>query len=102
MYVWLKERALREVRREAQSGLNRRVMFITGVRSSESQRRMSYVEPVRRQGNIVWVAPIHDFDHKDLWAYRDEFDLPENEVVSLLHMSGECLCGAFAKRKEPE
>ena len=44
MYIWLKERALRKLRREAQDGQRRRVMFITGVRTSESQRRMGHVE----------------------------------------------------------
>lgn len=100
MYSWLKERPLREVRREAQGGQNRRVMFITGVRLSESQRRMGHVEFVQRDGNVVWVAPIRDFDQKDLWAYRQKHQLPNNEVVATLHMSGECLCGAFAKPKE--
>ena len=102
MYIWLKERPLREVRREAQRGQRRRVMFITGVRSSESQRRMGHVEPVQRDGNIVWVAPIRDFEHKDIWDYRDESRIPRNEVVEYLHMSGECLCGAFSKPKELE
>lgn len=102
MYIWLKERPLREVRKEAQGGQNRRVLFITGVRSSESQRRMGHVEPVQREGNTVWVAPIRDFEHKDIWDYRDEFNLPRNEVVEVLHMSGECLCGAFSKPKELE
>jgi 3'-phosphoadenosine 5'-phosphosulfate sulfotransferase (PAPS reductase)/FAD synthetase len=102
MYIWLKERPLREVRKEAQGGQNRRVLFITGVRSSESQRRMGHVEPVQREGNTVWVAPIRDFEHKDIWDYRDEFNLPRNEVVEFLHMSGECLCGAFSKPKELE
>jgi len=102
MYIWLKERSLRVVRREAQAGQNRRVMFITGVRSSESQRRMGHVEPVRREGHTVWVAPIRDFEHQDIWDYRDEFHLPRNEVVDILHMSGECLCGAFSKPNELE
>lgn len=102
MYVWLKERALREVRREAQAGQKRRVMFITGVRAAESSRRMGHIELVKREGNVVWVAPIRDFEHQDIWEYRDEFELPRNEVVDILHMSGECLCGAFSKPKELE
>ena len=100
MYAWLKERALRQVRREAQAGQRRRVLFITGVRSSESQRRMGHVQPVQREGNTVWVAPIRDFEHRDIWEHRQEFGLPRNEVVEFLHMSGECLCGAFAKPNE--
>lgn len=100
MYIWLKERPLREVRREAQDGHRRRVMFITGVRASESRRRMGHVAPVQRDGNTVWVAPIKDFTHKDLWAYKEEYAIPNNEVVEFLHMSGECLCGAFSKPGE--
>jgi len=102
MYIWLKERALRELRREAQEGQNRRVVFITGVRTAESRRRMAYVEPIRREGNTVWVAPIHHFTTEDLMAYRQEHELPRNQVVELLHMSGECLCGAFANPKNKE
>ena len=102
MYSWLKERPLRELRREAQEGANRRVVFITGVRSSESQRRMGHVEPVQRLDNTVWVAPIREFTHRDIWNYREQHSLPSNEVVAALHMSGECLCGAFSKPGELE
>ena len=102
MYSWLKERPLREVRREAQNGQNRRVLYITGVRTTESRRRMGRVQSVKREGNTVWVAPIKDFDHSDVWDYREAFDLPRNEVVDFLHMSGECLCGAFSKPNELE
>ena len=100
MYSWLKERSLREVRREAQNSGGGRVMFITGVRLDESKRRMGYVTPIQRQGNTVWVAPILEFTSKDIWDYRDEHQLPRNEVVDVLHMSGECLCGAFSKPGE--
>ena len=57
MYIWLKERSLREVSLEAQDGQNRRVMLITGVCSSESQRRMGHVEPVQRDGNDSLGCP---------------------------------------------
>ena len=67
MYVWLKERALRELRREAQRGQSHRVMFITGVRQSESRRRMGRVSAVKREGNTVWVAPIRNFTFQDVW-----------------------------------
>ncbi|KKN54159.1 hypothetical protein LCGC14_0595080 [marine sediment metagenome] len=100
MYSWLKERSLREVRREAQSGGNGRVMFITGVRLAESRRRMGSVQAVQRDGNTVWVAPILEFESSDMWQYREDHQLVDNEVVALLHMSGECLCGAFARPNE--
>ena len=88
MYSWLKERPLREVRREAQTGRFDRVMFITGVRLSESRRRMGSVQPVQRDGNTVWVAPILEFESSDMWDYREYHELADNEVVAFLHMSG--------------
>lgn len=102
MYSWLKERPLREVRREAQGGHGGRVMFITGVRLDESKRRMGRVQSVHREGNTVWVAPILNFSFKDILDYRDQYSIPRNEVVDLLHMSGECLCGAFSRPGELE
>ncbi len=100
MYSWLKERALREVRREAQQGMRRRVVFLTGVRSSESLRRMGRVEPVKRDGNTVWVAPIRDFTKPDVLTYQARYSLPPNAAVTALGMSGECLCGAFSRPGE--
>ena len=100
MYIWLKERALREVRREAQAGARRRVIFLTGVRASESVRRMGHVYPIQRDGNIVWVAPILGFTKPDVHSYRMANKIPANPVVEALGMSGECLCGAFAKAGE--
>lgn len=102
MYSWLKERSLREVVREAKTKRSDRVMFITGVRLKESNRRMGIVKPVQRIDATVWVAPILEFDSADIWDYRKDHELPDNEVVSLLHMSGKCLCGAFAKPNELE
>lgn len=100
MYSWLKERPLREVRNEAKKKRSDRVMFITGVRLDESRRRMGNIEPVQRDGATVWVAPILQFSSSDIWDYREYHEIPDNEVVALLHMSGECLCGAFAKPNE--
>lgn len=36
----------------------------------------------------------------DLNTYRALHDVPRNPVADLIHMSGECLCGAFAKPGE--
>ncbi len=100
MYSWLKERPLREVRREAQTRRGEPVMFITGVRTQESDRRMGHVASVQKDGAVHWVAPILEFTGLDVREYISEHDLPKNEVVDFLHMSGECLCGAFSKPGE--
>lgn len=100
MYQRLKERALREVKRELITNPWReRVIFLAGRRSSESQRRqkLALKDPIEREGSIIWVSPIVDWTKEDLNTYRMLFpDVPRNEVSDILHMSGECLCGAFA------
>lgn len=106
MYRMLKERALRQVRRELVSNPRKqRVVFLTGVRTQESARRMmttTAAGPVRREGSVVWVSPLINWSDDDLMAYRRVHGdgVPLNDVSALLHMSGECLCGAFAHRGE--
>jgi 3'-phosphoadenosine 5'-phosphosulfate sulfotransferase (PAPS reductase)/FAD synthetase len=105
MYRMLKERALRQVRAELVRNPRReRVVFLTGVRTQESARRLmttTAAGAVRREGSVVWVSPLIGWSALDLNAYRRVFpDTPLNEVSANLHMSGECLCGAFAHHGE--
>lgn len=101
-YSWLKERALREIVRDTKRHHFDRVILTTGARAEESQRRMGNVEAVNREGSYVWASPIHRYTASDVRAYLDRHDLPRNPVVEKLHMSGECLCGAFAQPGEFE
>lgn len=100
MYSRLKERALRCLIRETKTGYKDKVLLVTGVRSQESQRRMGHVEQIQVDGAKVWVAIIHNWSKRDCNDYIDENNLPRNPVVDLMHMSGECLCGAFAHKGE--
>ena len=102
MYQRLKERALRAAIRDVKSARMDRVMLVTGVRLAESTRRMGTVQTINRDGAQLWVAPLAHFTHADKHRYMAEHDLPRNEVVDQLHMSGECLCGAFARPDELE
>lgn len=96
MYNRLKERALRLLVRDAKRSWSDRIILVTGVRREESTRRMGTVQPINREGARVWVAPLTHFTSLDKNHYIAQHGLPRNEVVDLLHMSGECLCGAFA------
>lgn len=100
MYQRLKERGLRKVRSRFVTNPRReRVVFLAGRRRSESQRRMSI--PLNdRVGSTVWISPLADWTALDLNTYRLMNDVPQNEVSDKIHMSGECLCGAFAKPGE--
>lgn len=104
MYNKLKQRQLRRAIRDAKKGHSRRacVMLVSGCRSQESERRMGNVEEVQKQGAELWVAPIHDMVKIDTGRFIEFMGLRRNPVVDLIHKSGECLCGAFAKPGELE
>lgn len=101
MFARLKERALEQVRRELVSDPRReRVVFLAGRRRAESARRRNVPE-VDRRGSTVWVSPLVNWTKPDLTTYRlMQGDVPVNEVSDVLHMSGECLCGAMASPGE--
>ncbi len=100
MYIRLKEKALDQCVREHKAKWKDRIALITGVRLSESTRRMGHVVPISRAGAKVWTAPILHWDDDDKAAYMALHGLTRNPVVDTLCMSGECLCGAFAKPEE--
>jgi 3'-phosphoadenosine 5'-phosphosulfate sulfotransferase (PAPS reductase)/FAD synthetase len=101
-YSRLKERQVDRLVREHKQERGDRVALLTGVRRAESQRRMGWAEPVNRQGAKVWVNPLLEWSDEDMRAYRERFRLPQSDVAALLHRSGECNCGAFAKPGERE
>lgn len=100
MYQRLKERGLREARRDLVRNPRReRVMYIAGRRRQESKRRQGIPEH-ERLGSTVWVSPLANWHKTDLNTYRSLHDVPRNMVSDTLHMSGECLCGSFAHSGE--
>lgn len=103
MYQRLKERGLMQARRKLVTNPRKeRVLYLAGRRKAESKRREGIPEHERR-GSIIWASPLANWEKLDLNTYRKMFpDVPRNEVSDLLHMSGECLCGAFAKPDELE
>lgn len=102
MYIRLKERALRLAMREAKQGhkIRDRVILISGVRFQESDCRMGYQEPITRDGAKIWVNIIYDWSKADCNAYMANNGISRSPVVDMIHKSGECLCGAFAKPGE--
>lgn len=106
MYARLKARQLQRIERDfgatARRGKERRVMYVSGCRSQESERRMANTDEVQIVGRCIWVAPIHDWTKLDTTNLLEYAQQPRNPVVDLIHKSGECLCGAFAKKGELE
>lgn len=102
MYYWLKQRQVRRLIREHKTHRFDRIGLATGIRIQESQRRMAAAlsVPVRREGAQVWLSPILDWSALQCSEFMAEQNLKRNQVVDLLHRSGECLCGALAHHTE--
>jgi 3'-phosphoadenosine 5'-phosphosulfate sulfotransferase (PAPS reductase)/FAD synthetase len=105
MYQRLKLRAVEQVQRELIGNpLRERVVLLAGRRLDESARRSQRNIPeIDRRKSAVWVSPLRDWTALDMNTYRMLHpDCPRNDVSDMLHMSGECLCGAFAAKDELE
>jgi 3'-phosphoadenosine 5'-phosphosulfate sulfotransferase (PAPS reductase)/FAD synthetase len=103
MYQRLKLRAVEQVQRTLLTNpYQQRLLLLAGRRLSESARRTSREIPaIERKTSAVWVSPLRNWSAVDMNTYRlVNEDCPRNRVADLLHMSGECLCGAFAKKGE--
>jgi 3'-phosphoadenosine 5'-phosphosulfate sulfotransferase (PAPS reductase)/FAD synthetase len=98
-YIVLKERQIAKLLRESKAGHSRRarVVFLSGIRRAESQRR-SQRKAIGRMGNssAVFVNPLLNWSASDMARYRQAYRIPESDAAALLHRSGECNCGAFA------
>lgn len=101
-YSWLKYRPILKMTKDAKENYQDRILFLTGVRSDESTRRMGNTVRFQRDGARVWSAPIMHWTNLDMNRYRKYINLERNPVSDKVHMSGECLCGAYASDNERE
>jgi 3'-phosphoadenosine 5'-phosphosulfate sulfotransferase (PAPS reductase)/FAD synthetase len=99
MYSWLKERALRAFVGVNKRG-NERVMLLTGVRAEESRRRMGTCVDIQKDGSKVWVAPLIDWGAREMQEHRTFYSVPMSPASSTIHISAECLCGAYGDPSE--
>lgn len=101
MYRRLKERCVEKLVRDRKTKRSDKVMLITGIRQDESVRRGQYGGSVIDfKGAQMWVKPMYWVSGSDFHHYIVRHELRRNPVSVLLGMSGECLCGAFAKPGE--
>lgn len=100
MFNRLKERAIRTLIRDHPGG---NIMLVSGLRQQESGRRMRLKsEPVQKEGRKVWAAPLFYWNNDQVREYRSTVlaHVPKNPAKEFLCMSGECLCGAYARKGE--
>jgi 3'-phosphoadenosine 5'-phosphosulfate sulfotransferase (PAPS reductase)/FAD synthetase len=108
IYNRLKDRCICQITKARR----RPVALITGCRQQESLRRMGHVEPVKvgetskktgitRLFKRIWTAPCFDWSKEEQLQFMEDHDLPHNPIKeTIIGMSGECFCGAFARPNE--
>lgn len=100
MYQRLKDRCIYMLLKDHKTHRLQRIGLVSGIRQQESQRRMGYDATHQRYRAQVWMNPLFYWSEEDLRGYRLLNRLPQSPVKATLGMSGECLCGAFAKKGE--
>ena len=93
----LKGRCIRQFRREFPDGI-----LASGTRGGESKRREIGTSPVSMWEGAPIVAPIYHWSTDETWAYFRDRGFERAPGYSTLQISGDCLCGAYAREGEPE
>lgn len=90
-FYYLKQRVFRSMVAHYKTHLHDRVMFLNGIRRSESIDRR-HVPETERKGSGVFVNPILFWSDEAVQQYRIDHDLPLNPFYDRTHNSGDCLC----------
>ena len=99
---WLKYYPMRNfIYQKIKDGENPAI--ISGVRKKESKRRSkrkSYASYINHDGKISFVCPLFFKSNEWVTKYWIENNIKRSPVYDTLHISGDCLCGCFAKKEE--
>lgn len=99
---WLKSKALVAFAL-SQTKPKERIAFISGVRHKESSRREVNAQIIgvsEDTPRIIWIAPVYYWTTEQAYAFVRKHEFELSESYTMLHISGDCLCGAFAKKEE--
>lgn len=91
----LKGRCVRAFRKDHPDGI-----LASGTRSGESKRREIGTAPVSLWEGAPILAPIYGWTTDRTWQFFRENGFQRAPAYSTLQISGDCLCGAFAREGE--
>ena len=89
------------------TGTGKRKLFdgsilASGCRMDESERRLGNTRPISEWEKVTVYSPIFEWTTAETWAYVKERGYVRPRAYETLGISGDCLCGAFAKEYERE
>lgn len=78
------------------------IAFCSGRRKNESARRkrMKSNKSISMMDRMIFVAPLYDWTTEQVWDYVRKEKLELCPVYDTLHMSGDCMCGAYGTSEE--
>jgi len=82
---------------------NRAIEFVSGIRLKESSKRM---KNFRKDGyrntmeGMTFIKPISEWSKQDVLDYIKKHKLEISPIYATMGISGDCFCGAYAKRHE--
>lgn len=93
----LKGRCIAKFKRAHPDGI-----LASGVRLDESVKRAGSVKPVGMWENVPIIAPIFDWTTEQTWEFFHDRGFERAPGYSTLQISGDCLCGAYAREGEAD
>ncbi len=93
-YNRLKGRGIEAILKRHKGHYYNKVLFLSGIRQSESKEREKLTKPINRLGksNAIYVNPIFYWSHDDVLEYRLKHNLPTNPFYETVGGSGDCQC----------
>lgn len=92
---YLKGRAVRKFRKYRPGAI-----LASGVRADESVQRAANTKPVGDWEGVPILAPIFDWTTDETWQFFNDHFAERAPAYSTLQISGDCLCGAYARKGE--
>ena len=85
-----------------QKKLGRDIIYISGRRKKESARRkrMKSNKEYLEMDGIKFYSPIFDWSTGEVWVYLEEHNIDRSPIYETMHLSGDCMCGAFSQKGE--
>jgi len=82
---------------------NENPAIISGVRKKESKRRSkrkAYSNHINHDSYMTFICPLFYKSNNWVSEYSIKNNIKRSGVYNTLHISGDCLCGCFAKKSE--
>ena len=99
-FRYLKDRAAGIFVRDEEKRTGEKVVFATGVRRLESERRSRNTARADKIGGRPVAAPILELADEEIWLYIQKHNIPISPCYKTCHRALDCTCQAFGDPAE--